>query len=379
MPTPARGYADVLMLSRTHALEARALRKALEATAAYRGTELLSLTDALDTLPAARQASWRAFVERTDLTDVLPDSFEQTVRQVSEFVVPFCAVMRSLTDGTHPREPGRRISSCVAGDRLRRYRAVMASSHEDDFHELSCLLFGAKERYRSVRATVRHFRRGDLATEAINRYVEYGFRHNILSNFDPPHDVPTYREYEDLDEVSRLWHERPDRWRQETDPSDGSGTVYRVVDGGGPWWFFKPPDWADCSPANRGEFSPDGELSGLLNPYELRHNELRYRILGTGTRTSGHGSTASIRTTVEAEAEAVSWDYAPLEPFENGADDYTLSVDAEVGVILRLASRLHGEEYDVFEVSDIAFDEEIPENTFRLQLTGVQFRRTPLK
>src|SRR5215204_6758013 len=69
----------------------------------------------------------------------------------------------------------------------------------DDYRELSSLLFGARERYRSVRATVRHRRRGELATEAINRYVEYGFRHGILSNFDPPYDVPTYREYGDLE------------------------------------------------------------------------------------------------------------------------------------------------------------------------------------
>lgn len=71
---------------------------------------------------------------------------------------------------------------------------MVAASHKDDFRGLSGLLFGAKERYHSVRATVRHFRRGGLATEAINRYVEYGFRHSILSNFDPPYDVPTYRE-----------------------------------------------------------------------------------------------------------------------------------------------------------------------------------------
>ena len=57
-----------------------------------RGTELLPLTDALDTLPTARQASWRAFVDRNGLTDSLPESFEQAVRQVSEFVDP---VLRS--------------------------------------------------------------------------------------------------------------------------------------------------------------------------------------------------------------------------------------------------------------------------------------------
>ena len=237
------------------------------------------------------------------------------------------------------------------------------------------LIRSAPERYRTVRATVRHSRRGVLATEAMNRFVEYGFRNNILSNFDPPYDEPRYREYGDLEEVSRLWHERPNRWRQETDSSDGSGTLYRVVDGEGPWWFFEPPEWADFSPTNGGEFSPDGALSGLLDPYELRYDELRYRIRGTGSRSYGRGSVAIVRETVEAEAEAISWNYAPLEPFGEGADDYLLSVDAEVGVILRLASRLRGEEFEVFEVLAIAFDEAFAEGTFRLALQGVEFEQ----
>ena len=110
-----------------------------------------------------------------------------------------------------------------------------------------------------------------------------------------------------------------------------------------------------------------------MDPYELRYDELRYRIRGTGSRSFGSG--AVVRETVEAEAEAISWDYAPLEPFGEGADDYLLSVDAEVGVILRLASRLRGEEFDVFEVLDIAFDEAFAEGTFRLELPGVEFEQ----
>ena len=251
----------------------------------------------------------------------------------------------------------------------------MRPSANDDFRELSALLFGAGERYRSVRASMRHLRCGGLATEAVNRYEEHGYHRGILHNLDHPYHEPRYSKYGDLDELSRLWHERPDRWRQETDLSDGSGTRYRVADGRGPWWFFTPPEWAGWSPTNSGEFSPDRELSGLLDPYELRYNELDYRILGTGKRTSGYGGTASVRETVEVVAEALSWDYAPLEPFGEGADDYLLSVDAEIGVILRLASRLRDEEYDVFEVSDVAFDEEFAEGTFRLELEGVEFEQ----
>lgn len=239
----------------------------------------------------------------------------------------------------------------------------------DDFRELSDLLLGAEDRYRAVRATVRHRRRGNLAAEAENRYVEYGFRHGILSNIDPPFHEPRYRRYEDLEEISRLWHESPDRWRQETDLADGSGTTYRVADGKGPWWYYGAPDWADYSPTNGGEFSPDTELSSLLNPYEIRYSlgDCDLRIVGSSELLG--------RETTEVEAVAVSWDYAPFGPFWDGADDYLMSVDAEVGVILRLASRLRGEECDSFEVVDIAFDETFPEGTFALDLPGVRFDR----
>ena len=59
---------------------------------------------------------------------------------------------------------------------------MIIASPTDDLRERSGPLFEAKERNRSVRATVRHCRHGDLATEVINHYIEYGFRHGILSN-----------------------------------------------------------------------------------------------------------------------------------------------------------------------------------------------------
>jgi hypothetical protein len=83
----------------------------------------------------------------------------------------------------------------------------------NQFRQVSGLLIGARERYRNARATIAHRRRGDRATEAEARYVEYGFRRGILSDFDPPYYVPRYRECADLEGVSCLWHGRPDRWR----------------------------------------------------------------------------------------------------------------------------------------------------------------------
>jgi hypothetical protein len=61
--------------------------------------------------------------------------------------------------------------------------------------------------------------------------------------------------------------------------------------------------------------------------------------------------------------------YAP-----KGTTDHLLLVDAEVGVILRAAARLEGREFYVAEVTEISFDEDFAEDTFRLELPGVQFR-----
>ncbi len=239
----------------------------------------------------------------------------------------------------------------------------------NQFREVSGLLLGAGERYRTARATITHRRRGDLATEAEARYVEYGFRRGILSNFDPPFDVPRYREYADLEEVSRLWHERPDRWRQETEAGDGSGTAYRVADGRGLWWYYGTSGHANYSPTNNGGFSPDGELSCLLDPYEIRYSlgDCDMRITGRAEKLG--------RDTIEVEARAVSWDHAPIGPFWDGADDYLISVDAGIGVILRFASRLRGGECDVFEVTGLELDEPFPGGTFVLDLPEVEFKR----
>ena len=92
--TRERDYADVLMLSRIHSVEAQKLRSALERTADHRGTRLIPLAQALVTLPTARQRDWRAFLDRSGLPDV-PESFEEAVEEVRAFVDP---VLRNDSD-----------------------------------------------------------------------------------------------------------------------------------------------------------------------------------------------------------------------------------------------------------------------------------------
>lgn len=85
--TRERDYADVLALSKVHPIKASSLRQALERTAVHRGTQLMPLTQVLDTLPTARQQDWRAFLARSRLT-TMPESFEEAVAEVANFVDP---------------------------------------------------------------------------------------------------------------------------------------------------------------------------------------------------------------------------------------------------------------------------------------------------
>lgn len=85
--TRERDYADVLALSKIHPVEASAIRATIEQTATHRGTRLMPLSEVLETLPTARQRDWRAFLDRSGLPD-LPESFEEAVAQVSNFVDP---------------------------------------------------------------------------------------------------------------------------------------------------------------------------------------------------------------------------------------------------------------------------------------------------
>jgi hypothetical protein len=47
-----------------------------------------------------------------------------------------------------------------------------------------------------------------------------------------------------------------------------------------------------------------------------------------------------------------------------GADEYEAVVDAERGVVLRLASRLGGEDFDALETEEIRFDGRFGQDVF---------------
>lgn len=94
--TRERDFADVLTISRMHAVDASRLEDALRRTAGHRGTMLAPLAQAVRTLPDARQPNWRAFRERTGLSG-LPESFREVVTHVSAFCDPLLRGDSGLT------------------------------------------------------------------------------------------------------------------------------------------------------------------------------------------------------------------------------------------------------------------------------------------
>jgi len=143
---------------------------------------------------------------------------------------------------------------------------------------------------------------------------------------------------------------------------------------GGRRWVYNPPDEATYDPDNLASRRRWPVLASLLDPsYELPD----YLFDSTLVRTTGREALFAGRRAFEVEVRTISLDYPPRGlSWVEGPDDFSLWVDTEVGVILRYAERLGGEEFYVAEVTEIAFEEEFHAGTFVLDLPGVEFNRS---
>jgi hypothetical protein len=77
----------------------------------------------------------------------------------------------------------------------------------------------------------------------------------IIGKPVPPAREDFYQDYEDTEEVVNLWHEKPDRWREER-WSVGGELLRCVVFGRarGPRWVYEPPETAFYIPASTEEW-----------------------------------------------------------------------------------------------------------------------------
>jgi hypothetical protein len=187
----------------------------------------------------------------------------------------------------------------------------------DDFQEISGLLFGAKDRYRSMRATILHTVDATVAEEANRRFVHWRFtqpggscmgvlraeEERRAHGPDLPQDF--YLEYEDTEEVVRLWHERPDRWREERRSAGGELLRCVVAAGRGePLGIYDPPETAIHVPSVPERRDPDPDLAFMLDPSE---EVFYYSLIDDATvHKSGRTTTVAGREVVEVLVGTIS-------------------------------------------------------------------------
>jgi hypothetical protein len=238
------------------------------------------------------------------------------------------------------------------------------------------LIRTAPERYESVRAALRY--RGDGATqrEIRRRLVrsEAGRRGFGISPEEASEPIRHPEPEGPFGWRCRAWHADHYHWRMETEVPGGGAEINacrgrrRLPIGGPPgsglWWNRRvgagspedDPPWFVLALDHYWTFYPllTDEICGIS--YELEQLELR--VVGRVVWTDRE----AVRL-VGVPGEGWDWGWDP-DPLSWGADEYEAVVDLERGVLLRVASRLRGEDFDALEIEEIRFDERFGHEAF---------------
>ena len=233
------------------------------------------------------------------------------------------------------------------------------------------LMASAPRRYETVRAALRYRGDGSTVKAVRERFLRSEAGRRTFG--DPPESIRQSEPDGPFGWRVRVWRVDEHRWRQELElpgggveivastgrmrlrgtPEGPPGTseVWERRVGGGsrsedPSWLMGTDTFWTMYPFDPAGFcSLDGELGRLDLGAEAP------------VRWAGREAVRLVGVPVE------EWE-GPPEPLWWGADEYEVVVDAERGVVLRLASRLDGEDFDALEVEEIFFDERFSEEVF---------------
>lgn len=219
------------------------------------------------------------------------------------------------------------------------------------------LLHGATERYDTVRLELREWRHTAGSERAFARWRASLERRGaaFLSVELPGTDVPP----DARESRERIWWERPDRLRQER--TDGASGARLLVKDGPRWWSHD--DWQGSVTnlgshldVESGEIPPRPEL---LQPVVW----LAWVTLEPTGSAEVAGREAVLVRARPRRLRDDDGEYG-VPRLAPGADAHELAVDAERGVVLRIASFIDDAPFVVTEVERIAFDERLPPETF---------------
>jgi outer membrane lipoprotein-sorting protein len=222
------------------------------------------------------------------------------------------------------------------------------------------LMHGADLRFGSVRMVVREWSHHERLQRAWTRHEE-GSPHSTIVVSLPGSNEPGEPQPEEGTERTRVWWRKPDHVRLEHDDGDGGSRV--EVAAGERWW-----SWASEWGATSNEAEPEVQSEAQQAPFpqllqpELLLSALRLELVGSGLQ-AGRRAIALRGVPRRRDDHA-----ATLARLALGADAHDLMVDAERGILLRIASEIDGEPFSIAEVEEVAFDETFAPETFTLDL-----------
>ena len=227
------------------------------------------------------------------------------------------------------------------------------------------LIYGAGERWQTVRLTVRewqHPARTQEAIERLNREHSAGGSRQVML-----YGATRGPEPEEVEHIVRVWLDG-DRAREEREGPYAFPTL--GIRDGKRWWMYSPEHGASTNEGDPNHQSGVGEQALVL--LEPTHVLGALRLERAGEVEVAGRAALLVRGTPRSRSHEGSF---TLFRLGFGADEYELVFDRERGVLLRTTSLFDGLPLSAVEVLEIAFDEEFAPETFRFELPeGESFR-----
>ena len=231
------------------------------------------------------------------------------------------------------------------------------------------LLHGARDRFTTLQVTVRVWHHIGRLNEALSRWAQTQTPGSVsvLTGKDTGSAHPVATSYQ---ETSRLWLQQPSRSRHEVDREHNEGTAIKIVDG--PlWWNYDPRLGAQTNEGAGQEHQ--GSSGSDRHPYSELFDPSAV-IPSISIEVTGRSMHAGREVIMVKALPRESTHYGPWELWP-GADEYELRVDAQRGALLRAAARTDGEEFAFKEITNVVFDEALPDELFRFKPSpGVKVR-----
>ena len=231
------------------------------------------------------------------------------------------------------------------------------------------LMRTSEQRWRSIRAEGREWRHQALHLEAFMRMVKRR-RSGSVSVFGGSSEEA--EEPEETESTWRLWMGGRHKVRAEF--AVGHGEIVTAVVDGPTWWSWSPSTGALTNEGSENAETGLGPGTALVHP-ALILPAIDLDILGRTTKLDR--SVYEVMAT-SSEDDEEGENSGLLHGIGSGAEEYALLVDGERGVLLRSEARLHGRPFLILEMDEVAFDEELPAETFTVALpSGEEFEAVP--